>query len=343
MMFGHIRLEFYMVVIRRPGAALAALLLSAGLTALRAYQSELGTPRIQIIPRSPAEPGPDENAPPETRLRMDLSLVLIPVQVTTQDGAPITDLDRPDFHIYEEGAEQDIRYFAKDDAPVSVGLLFDSSASMKTKKEKASEAAAAFFRTATGRDEFFLIEFDEAPRLTVPFTENTADIYDEIRHTRPFGRTALYDAIHMALGTMKKAKHERKALVIVSDGGDNRSRRDFGAIRSAMVESDVQLYAMGIFDPQSTEDIPAEESRGPEVLEQLADVSGGRHFAVSLNNLTDVSARVGNLLRNRYLVGYSSSNPLRDGKYRRVAVDVTAPAGTSFRLQYRKGYFAPLH
>ena len=137
------------------------------------------------------------------------------------------DLKRKDFRIYEDGAEQEITYFAKDDAPVSIGLLLDSSGSMKNKKQKSSEAAAAFFRTANSEDEFFLIEFDERPKLAVPFTTDTDLLYHEISHARPYGRTSLFDAIHMALGVMKAARHERKALVIVSDGGDNRSRHTF--------------------------------------------------------------------------------------------------------------------
>ena len=137
-------------------------------------------------------------------------LVLIPAQVTTREGAPILDLKRQDFRIYEDGAEQEISYFAKDDAPVSIGLLLDSSGSMTNKKQKSSEAAAAFFRTANSEDEFFLIEFDERPKLAVPFTRDTDLLYREITHTRPFGRTSLFDAIHMALGVMKKASHDRK-------------------------------------------------------------------------------------------------------------------------------------
>ena len=160
------------------------------------------------------------------------------------------DLKRKDFRIYEDGAEQEITYFAKDDAPVSIGLLLDSSGSMRNKKQKSSEAAAAFFKTANSDDEFFLIEFDDHPKLAVPFTGDTDVLYREITHTRPFGQTSLFDAIHMALGVMKKARHDRKALVILSDGGDNRSRRTFTAIKGDVLEADVQLYAMGIYPPE---------------------------------------------------------------------------------------------
>ncbi|MEO8099475.1 MAG: VWA domain-containing protein [Acidobacteriota bacterium] len=277
-----------------------------------------------------------------TDIRMDTSLVLVPVQVTTREGAPITNLVSSAFHVFEEGVEQNVSYFAQDDAPVSIGLLFDSSASMGNKKQKAVEAAAAFFRTANTDDEFFLIEFDESPRLTVPFTMDTANLYDEIRHTRPFGRTSLYDAIQLGLTTMKQhARHERRALVIVSDGADNRSHRNFSSIKNALVESDVQLYAMGIFSPGTAQGQERAEEGGSALLAQLAELTGGKHFDVTLENFTETSARIGLLLRNRYLVGYIPSNAQRDGKYRRVAVDLPSLTAGERRLQFRRGYYAP--
>jgi len=252
------------------------------------------------------------------------------------------DLKRQDFRIYEDGAEQEISYFAKDDAPVSIGLLFDSSGSMKNKKQKSSEAAAAFFRTANSEDEFFLIEFDDHPRLAVPFTGDTDVLYREISHTRPFGQTSLFDAIHMAVGLMKQARHERKALVIVSDGGDNRSRHTFTAIKSDMLEADVQLYAMGIFDPEGASQGSREEAEGPQVLDHLAEITGGRHFPVmNLGTLPEVSTRIGQLLRSRYLIGYNPTNASRDGRYRGVKVDLATPMDAGVHVQYRKGYYAP--
>jgi Ca-activated chloride channel family protein len=302
---------------------------------------DLGVPNARMAPTRSRENRSSDSSFPEANLRVDTSLVLIPTQVTTREGSPIMDLKRDNFRIYENGAEQAITYFAKDDAPVSVGLLLDSSGSMKNKKQKSAEAAAAFFRTANSEDEFFLIEFDEHPKLAVPFTRNTDLLYQEISHTRPFGRTSLFDAIHMALGVMKTARHDRKALVIVSDGGDNRSRRTFTTIKGDMLEADVQLYAMGIFDPEGTPPGSPEESNGPQLLDQLAELTGGRHFPVlNLGSLPEVSARIGQLLRNRYLLGYNPTNVSRDGLYRGIKLDV-APAVAGTHVQYRKGYYAP--
>src|SRR6476661_8450287 len=180
----------------------ASLLFVLLLFPARTFQSDLDGPKVQIVPVRSRENRPSETSFPEPTLRVDSSLVLIPAQVTTRQGSPIMDLNRKDFRIYEDGAEQEISYFAKDDAPVSVGLLLDSSGSMRNKKQKSSEAAAAFFKTANTEDEFFLIEFDERPKLAVPFTTDTDLLYHEISRTRPFGRTSLFDAIHMALGVM---------------------------------------------------------------------------------------------------------------------------------------------
>jgi|SRR5579872_4655496 len=320
---------------------LFVLLLSPALT----FQSDLSGPNIapiRIREGTPRETRPSGVDLPEPTLRVDSSLVLIPAQVTTREGSPIMDLKRKDFRIFEDGAEQEISYFAKDDAPVSIGLLLDSSGSMRNKKQKSSEAAAAFFRTANTEDEFFLIEFDERPRLAVPFTRDTDLLFNEISHTRPYGRTSLFDAIHMALGVMKAAQHERKALVILSDGGDNRSRRTFTAIKGDVLEADVQLYAMGIFDPGGASHNSREEAEGPQLLDQLAELTGGRHFPVlNLGTLADVSTRIGQLLRNRYLVGYNPKNGSRDGRYRGVTLDLAAPVDAGVHVQYRKGYYAP--
>jgi Ca-activated chloride channel homolog len=306
------------------------------------FQSDLDGPNIQIVRTRSRETRPTDASFPEPTLRVDSSLVLIPAQVTTHEGAPIMDLKRKDFRIFEDGAEQQISYFAKDDAPVSIGLLLDSSGSMRNKKEKSSEAAAAFFRTANSEDEFFLIEFDDRPKLVLPFTKDTDLLYHEISHARPYGRTSLFDAIHMALGVMKAAHHERKALVIVSDGGDNRSRRTFTAIKGDMLEADVQLYAMGIFDPKGASQSSREEAEGPQVLDNLAEVTGGRHFPVmNVGTLPQVSTRIGQLLRNRYLLGYNPTNTSRDGRYRGIKLDLAAATDPGVHVQYRRGYYAP--
>lgn len=289
-----------------------------------------------ITPRPHAAPAPA----PSGVLRSDSSLVLIPTWVTTASGSTVTNLDKENFRLSEDDVEKPIAYFAKDDAPLSIGLLFDTSGSMKNKMDKASESVAEFFKTANTEDEFFLVEFNDRAKLTIPFTPDSSEIYSRIAHTKPFGRTSLLDSIGVALKHMKKARHYRKAIVIVSDGGDNWSWHTARQIRGALLESDVQLYAMGIFDANLAKS-PAENRNGPALLEQLAAETGGRHYPVdNLNDLPSISAKIGRDLRNEYLLGYYAGNS-RDGRYHHVKVDLTVPEGLPpLRANYRKGYFA---
>ena len=278
---------------------------------------------------------------PDPVLRIESSLVVIPVHVTNRLGGSITDLERGNFHIQEDGVEQPVQHFSKDDAPVSIGLLFDASGSMRTKMRKAAEAAAEFFKTANPGDEFFLIRFGESAKLAVPFTQDFGAVQREIERTLPAGETSLLDAIYLGITEMKKAHNWRKSLVVLSDGGDNWSRHSIRQVKSALTESDAQLYAMGIFDANLANH-PAEERRGPILLDELAAQSGGRHYPVrDLADLPAISARLGRELRNQYLLGYYSANRVSDGKYRRVRVKLSLPENApDFRIYYREGYFA---
>jgi len=306
-----------------------------------AFQTHFDDDRVEIAVRVAAKPV-TELLP--AHLRVDTSLVLVPVHVTTPLGVSVTDLNKTNFQIFEDNVEQTITHFSKDDAPLSIGLVFDASGSMRNKLHKSSEAAAALFRTANREDEFFLVEFNERPRLAIPFTSDSDELYNHIVRTRTMGRTSLLDAIHMAILQMKKARNSRKAIVIVSDGGDNCSRYSVGQIKNALLESDVQVYAMGIFDPEdSPKKRPPEEVKGPGLLSELAELSGGRHYPIDdLNDLPNISGRIGLELRNQYILGYSPANLERDGKYRTIKLNLAPPPGMPvLRTHYRRGYYAP--
>lgn len=308
-----------------------------------AFQTPSDDTAVVIVPRAGFDPmGGAPNAP-RTRLRVDSALVQIPVHVTTAAGTSVTGLTKGNFQLFEDNVEQKITHFAMEDAPISIGLLFDTSGSMSNKMRQASEAASEFFKTANPEDEFFLVEFNDRPKLLVPFTPDSDELYRRILRTRPFGRTSLLDAIHLALGQMKHARNLRKAIVILSDGGDNRSRYTAREIKNAMLESDVQLYAMGIFDDDESRKRTTEEQNGPQLLAELADQSGGRlHTVDRVDYLPYISARIGRELRNQYLLGYNSTNDARDGKYRRVKVKLIAPpAMPDLRTYHRSGYHAP--
>lgn len=258
-------------------------------------------------------------------------------------GESVTNLGRENFRLMEDNVEQTITHFTKDDAPVSVGMLFDASGSMVKKMPMACEALATFFKTANPEDEFFLVEFNERAKLAIPFTTDSDEIYKHVARVRPAGRTSLLDAVHLALAHMKRARHLRKALVILSDGGDNWSRHSVREVRTALLESDVQVYGMGIFDPSGSRKLTTEERNGPRLLDQLAEQSGGRHYRVgNLNHLPAISAAIGNELRNEYLLGYYPRSVTRDGKYRQVKLKLSIPDPPhELRTYYRRGYYAP--
>ena len=291
---------------------------------------------IGIIPRSIPRP-----ASPSPILRVDSSLVLIPVRVTTADGASVTNLKKDDFELFEDGVKQTITHFAQDDAPISAGVLLDISGSMRNKMEKASEAATEFFRFANPQDEFFLVEFNGRARLAAPFTRDWAGIADKIAAAKPSGMTAMLDAIHLAIAQMKHASYNRKALVVVSDGGDNFSRRNLRELKETLIESDVQVYSLGVFDRDYSVKHTREERNGPSLLDQVALDTGGRTFPVSLDALPRIGEQIALELRNQYVLGYSPAIPVTDGKYRRVNLKLAAPAENELRTYYRKGYYAP--
>lgn len=316
---------------------------------LTAIPGLLGTARaaedkaqVAIEPRrtKPPAEGPKEARTPN--IRIDTQLVQINVTVTTPLNQVVTGMEKEQFRLFEDKLEQKIVSFAQEEAPLSIGLVFDISGSMGSKLAKSRQAAAQFFKTANPKDEFFLVQFNEAPELMVPWTTNTEEIQNRMAFTQAKGRTALLDGLYLAMNQMKKTNNPRKAVLILSDGGDNSSRYTESEIKNLVREADVQIYAMGIFESMRT-GRSAEEALGPSLLSELAEQTGGRHFPVdNVNELPDIAAKIGIELRSQYILGYSPTNPQKDGKYRRVEVKLVQPRGLPpLRAYYRTGYYAP--
>ena len=233
--------------------------------------------------------------------------------------------------------------FSSEDAPLSVGIVVDTSGSMGAKLQRSRQAVAQFMKTANPQDEFFLIEFNDRPELVQGFTQQTEEIQNRLTFTQAKGRTALLDGVYMAMNLMKKAHNPRKAILVISDGGDNSSRYTETEVKNAVREADVQIYAIGIFEPIASRGRTAEEMSGPGMLAEMAEQTGGRHFAVdNLAELPDVAAKIGIELRNQYVLGYSPKNTNRDGKYRRVLVRLVKTTGLPpLKAMFRTGYYAP--
>jgi Ca-activated chloride channel homolog len=276
-------------------------------------------------------------------LRVDTTLVLIPVTVTDSLNRFVLGLQKEDFHLSEDGVEQNVAHFSGEDAPLSVGLAFDESGSMDYKMRTSQAAVGQFLKTMNKGDEAFLVEFSDSAKVSVGFTGNTSEIQDALRKAQPGGLTAMLDAIDLALREMKKAKNSRKAIVIISDGGDNHSQYTAAQIESLVREADVQIYAMGVFDPILSLGLTPEEISGPKLLSEITSQTGGRAFAAQLtSDLPSVAARIGIELRNQYVLGYYPKNQSRDGKYRKVEVKLAQPHGVSaLKAHWRLGYYAP--
>ena len=297
--------------------------------------------QVAIEPR--ARPSIRAEAVPKSNIRVDSTLVLIPVTVTDPMNRFVTGLEKENFKIFEAGKEQDLSQFSSEDAPLSVGVVFDCSGSMGHKLDKSRQAVAQFFKTANPEDEFFLVQFHDSAELIQPFTTSLEEIQNRLTFTTSKGRTALLDAIYLALHEMKKAKNPRKALLVISDGGDNNSRYTEGEIKNLVKEADTQIYAIGIYESVTTRGRTAEELAGPGLLTDIAEQTGGRQYAVeNLNELPDIASKIGVELRNQYILGYAPQNREHDGKYRRVQVKLVQPRGLPpLRAFWRLGYYAP--
>jgi Ca-activated chloride channel family protein len=269
-----------------------------------------------------------------------VDLVLVNVTVTDDWNRIVTGLEKENFAIMEGNEIQQVKHFSTEDAPISLGVIFDMSGSMTDKIEKARNAVIEFFKTANPQDEFFMVAFSDRPELLADFTKSIEEIQGKLVYTVPHGTTALLDAVYMGVSKMKDARNTKKALLIISDGGDNHSRYTEGEIRSMVREADVQIYAIGVF---SLNPIMPEEVAGPGLLRDVAEVTGGRMFTInSPNELADVATKIGIELRNQYVIGYRPNNKTRDGHWRKIKVKLIPPKGLPHMNVYSKtGYYAP--
>jgi Ca-activated chloride channel family protein len=272
-------------------------------------------------------------------IKSKVDLVLVPVTVTDPMNRLVTGLDKENFEVFEGKDRQEVRHFSAEDAPISLGVIFDMSGSMASKIERAREAVMDFFKTANPQDEFFLITFSERPEETSDFTQSIEDLQGRLVFTVPKGRTALLDAIYLGISKMRQAKYPKKSLLIISDGGDNHSRYTEGEIKSLVKEADTMVYSIGIYDHYFATE---EERLGPQLLGDISELSGGRAFTIdNPNDLSDVATKIGIELRNQYVLGYRPKNPGHDGKWHKIRVKLLPPKGLPPLHVYAKtGYYA---
>jgi Ca-activated chloride channel family protein len=294
--------------------------------------------RVHVEPRLPAP-----TAIPRSDFRTGATVALINVTVRDRANHPVTSLERADFRLFENKVEQQIKYFANEEAPVSIGVIFDASGSMGDKVSLARDAVAEILKPSNYDDEFFLIRVSDRPDLAVDFTNNGAEIQSRLLPVVSKGRTSLLDGIYLGLQQMKRARNQRKALIVLSDGGDNHSRYHRTEILNLTRESDVEIYAIGLFEPEPTREQPAATLKGPILLTELAEETGGRHMPVhKIGALPDIAQNIGSAIRRQYLLGYTPTGLARDGRYRKVQVSIAPQRNQpALRVDWKRGYYAP--
>ena len=312
--------------------------------ALAAAILAFATLRGQVsIPQRPRPAAPKEESP-KTNLRISTNLVLVPVSVCDPTNRPVTGLEKEHFKLFDDHVEQAVTHFAMDDEPVAVGVLFDISGSMGPKLRVSRLAVAQFLRTANPEDDFFLVEFNDQPRLVVPLTRDVEEIQNQLTFAQSKGRTALLDALVLAMHEMKKSKKNRKALLIISDGGDNSSRYSEPEVRKMVRENDVLIYAIGVFEPYGGRSRTPEEASGPGLLNDISEQTGGRHFPTDVNGTARHRCEDRRGAAQSLRAGLLALDPQRDGRYHKVEVKVVPPRGLGIpklSARWRLGYFAP--
>jgi len=263
------------------------------------------------------------------QIAVDVDIVMVPVTVTNDLGQHVSGLGQEHFQIFEDKVEQSIAYFSTEDAPMSLGIVLDSSGSMNEGMDLARRNGGACTNVGTQEDEYFLIVFSDKLKVNTDFTSDLQKLRAELLTVKSKGNTALYDAIYAGLNKVRNGQRPRKALVVVSDGIDNSSRYSARSVRDAVKETDVQLYLIGNY--------------GDGGLTQLAEQTGGRSLTPRTRayELGNICTQIVRELKNQYLLGYKSSNPLRDGKLRNIRVKVNPPGDLELHARSRTTYYAP--
>ena len=288
------------------------------------------------LPPSRSQQGRDGE---QYTIAVDVDLVVFNVTVTDSKGRHVSGLKASDFQILEENRLQDIKLFNAEDVPASVGLIIDNSGSMREKRADVAKAALAFADASNSEDEMFVVNFNEKVYLglppSIPFTNDLDQIRSALLRTAPNGLTALYDALAVGIEHLKTGTRDRKALVVLSDGGDNASRHSLNDVLQIAQQSSATIYTIGIYDDTDLD-------RNPRVLRKIAGLSGGRaYFPDSLDDLEQVWRDIAGGIRSQYTIGYHSSNPNRDGMFRKVKITASRNGGRGLRVTTRNGYLAP--
>ncbi len=281
-------------------------------------------------------------------LKVDTTLIQVPVSVHDKDGRPVNNLTKDLFQVFEDKVQQLITLFKHEDVPLSLGLVIDNSGSMRNKRERVNSAALSFVRDSNPEDETFIVNFDDSAYLEQEFTSSIGDLVDALDNLDTRGETSLYDAIYLSVDkVVKEGKRDSKALLVVSDGEDNTSKYKFEDVLKRLKESKVTVYAIGLLEDNDQRGglfkaPPSKRAR--QVLEQFAEATGGvAYFPKTLDEVEELCKQIAHDLRNRYTIGYTPTNTKLDGTWRDVRVTINSPkAANKLTWRSKPGYYAPL-
>jgi Ca-activated chloride channel homolog len=306
------------------------------------------TDEVHVIPRDVHPPKSEGNADPALQntkpLRTDVSLVLVPVTVRDAMNRPIVDLKTDNFKLFEENQQQDLRHCWKEDAPISVGVILDFSKSMSNKIEMETAAVREFFNNANSQDDYFVVAISDRPHLIADSSDSFDELQRRMATTVPDGNTALLDGIYVGLKKMRTARYSRRALLIISDGGDNHSYYNTKKIKRMAQEADVMIYAIGIFDNMPVPVFKTiEEKLGQHLLTEITELTGG--FTIAADNrekLPEIAGTISRTLREQYVLAYRPKNQPHDGKWKKIKVQVMGLERLlPLHVDYKKGYISP--
>jgi Ca-activated chloride channel family protein len=311
-------------------------------------KNQAGQRKKAVKPELEPKPGStDPQQDQQYKIGVQVNLVLVYVSVSDKNGHFVSGLKKEDFTLAEDGVAQEIADFSQEDVPVSIGFVLDTSGSMRQKFDTVTRAALSFIRSSNREDQVFLLGFNDEVELLEDFTNDIDLISDALENTIVTGGTALYDAIYLGVQKAQAGIHQKKALVVFSDGEDRDSYYKLEELAAKVQESDVQVFSIGFLNPVPEKGLFGRWSKSvPEkardALQQISDETGAKAFyPKDLSEIGGIASEIAHELRNQYAIGYFSKNGARDGSWRRIkiALSTSAPAGTHVR--HRRGYFAP--
>jgi VWFA-related protein len=296
----------------------------------------LAAPRVsQTLDTSSLQLHPEN----QSAIKMTVGLVVLHATTENRKGVSVSGLDKDDFQVFEDGVAQRIESFSHEDIPVTVGLVVDNSGSMRPKRSEVISAGLSFVQSSNSNDEMFVVNFNEHVSYGLPdgilFTSQAAPLQLALAKNPATGETALYDALAAALERLKQGHHDKKVLIVISDGGDNASSHTLKQIMTLAVESNAVIYTIGLFDESDTD-------RNPSVLKSLARATGGEFFMPdSVSAVVPLCAQIARDIRNQYTIAYAPTNATHDGGYRAIQVKARAPGHEHLVVRTRAGYYAP--